>query len=194
MRCGKQIAKSFSRRVCVPEPCQPRRQEKIRPRHKRREAKRRQAHCPTNRRLRGGASIAGRARLSALHRGTRHWLLPRWLSPRTGFPEVSSSQVFCPPASSPRLSTLRADRSFCRPTGAPEPPGSGSHPSARGDRTRSRLPKVPSRKAPLDERDSLLPCNAIGDDCQWTSDGYFGRHCRTWSGNPWCCAASLRRN
>ncbi len=34
MRCGKQIAKSFSRRVCVPEPCQPRRQEKIRPRHK----------------------------------------------------------------------------------------------------------------------------------------------------------------
>ena len=35
----------------------------------------------------------------------------------------------------PRLSTLRADRSFCRSTGAPEPPGSGSHASARGDRT-----------------------------------------------------------
>jgi hypothetical protein len=90
-----------------------------------REAKRRKAHCPTNRRLRGGASMTGRARLSALHRGTHHRLLPRWLSPRTGFPDVSSSQVFCPLASSRRLSTLRADRSFCRSTGAPEPPECG---------------------------------------------------------------------
>ncbi len=57
--------------------------------------------------------------------GTRHRLLPRWLSPRTGFPEDSSSQVFCPLASSLRLSTLRADRSLCRPTGDPGPPGCG---------------------------------------------------------------------
>ena len=34
-------------------------------------------------------------------------------------------RVFCPLASSLRLSTLRADRSFCRPTGAPGPPGCG---------------------------------------------------------------------
>jgi hypothetical protein len=54
------------------------------------------------------------------------------------------------------LSTLRADRSFCRPTGAPGPPGSGSHPSARGHRIPLRFPKVPSRKAPLDERDFYL--------------------------------------
>ena len=37
----------------------------------------------------------------------------------------------------PRLNALRVDRSLCRSTGAPGPPGSGSHSSARGDRTRS---------------------------------------------------------
>jgi hypothetical protein len=92
----------------------------------------------------------GRARLPALHRGTRHRLSPRWLSPRTGFPQSTAKRVFCPPAAQRfELSTLRADRSFCRPTGAPGPPGSGSHPSARGHRIPLRFPKVPSRKAPL---------------------------------------------
>jgi hypothetical protein len=57
--------------------------------------------------------------------GTRHRLLPRWLSSRTGFPAgccetaVSSAS----PAKVPRLSTLRADRSLCRSTGDPKPPG-----------------------------------------------------------------------
>jgi hypothetical protein len=37
-------------------------------------------------------------------------------------------EVFCPFAAQRlELSTLRADRSFCRSTGDPEPPGSGAH-------------------------------------------------------------------
>jgi hypothetical protein len=56
--------------------------------------------------------------------GTRHRLLPRWLSPRTAFPaawRVRSSAGLCRWL---RLSTLRADRSFCRSSGGPEPPES----------------------------------------------------------------------
>ena len=59
--------------------------------------------------------------------GTRHRLLPRWLSPRTGFPEDGLRECFARLAFCLRLSTLRADRSFCRSTGDPEPPGSGVH-------------------------------------------------------------------
>jgi hypothetical protein len=96
------------------------------------------------------ATIEGAPAFRRFRRGTRHRLSPRWLSPRTGFPHGTARKVFCPLAASRlELSTLRADRSFCRPTGAPEPPGSGSHPSARGHRIPLRLPKVPSRKAPL---------------------------------------------
>jgi hypothetical protein len=37
------------------------------------------------------------ARLPALHRGTRQAeRIQPWLSPRTGFPDISSSRVFCP--------------------------------------------------------------------------------------------------
>ena len=35
-----------------------------------------------------------RARLPALHRGTRHRLSPRWLSPRTGFPQGAACRCF----------------------------------------------------------------------------------------------------
>ena len=92
----------------------------------------------------------GRARLPALRRGTRQRLLPRWLSPRTGFPQSTAHKVFCPLAARRlELSTLRADRSFCRPTGTPGPPGSGSHPSARGHRTRSAFRKCPRERRPL---------------------------------------------
>jgi hypothetical protein len=38
------------------------------------------------------------------------------------------------PKSLPRLTTLRADRSSCRPTGDPKPPGSGFAKTARGHR------------------------------------------------------------
>ncbi len=79
--------------------------------------------------------------------GTRHRLLPRWLSPRTGFPEDSSSQVFCPLASSLRLSTLRADRSLCRPTGDPGPPGCGLAIPRAGTAPRSAFQAcVPERR------------------------------------------------
>jgi hypothetical protein len=74
-----------------------------------REAERRKAHCPTNRRFRGGATSPSsspacggglgrgpRPPFGAHACGTRHRLLPRWLSPRTGFPDISSSRVFCP--------------------------------------------------------------------------------------------------
>ena len=37
------------------------------------------------------------ARLPALHRGTRQAeRIQPWLSPRTGFPDISSSRGFCP--------------------------------------------------------------------------------------------------
>jgi hypothetical protein len=155
--------KSFSRRASTPELCHHHdaiSKNRLAPGNKR-EAKRRKAHANHVRAHRQTSPSAdalsaaarhcrGRARLPALHRGTRHRLLPRWLSPRTGFPQGTARKVFCPLAAVRlELSTLRADRSFCRPTGAPEPPGSGSHSSARGHRIPLRLPKVPSRKAPL---------------------------------------------
>jgi hypothetical protein len=141
-----------------------------------REAKRRKAHAnhvrahrqtspPADASSAAARHSRGRARLPALHRGTRHRLLPRWLSPRTGFPQGTAYQVFCPFAAQRlELSTLRADRSFCRPTGDPEPPGSGSHSSARGHRIPLRPPKVPSRKAPLVS--GIVVRNTNGDDRQ----------------------------
>jgi len=48
---------------------------------------------------------------------------PDGSAPEPGFPKSQARWVFCPLASSLRLSTLRADRSFCRSTGDPEPPG-----------------------------------------------------------------------
>ena len=74
--------------------------------------------------------------------GTRHRLLPRWLSSRTGFPAAAAKRAFLPLRRHkvPRLSTLRADRSLCRSTGDPKPPGSGlAKISARGDRTSPSL-------------------------------------------------------
>src|SRR5262245_28766751 len=60
------------------KPCLPRK----------REAERRKAHCPTNVRVkRGRALLSGGAPPFGAHAcGTRHRLLPRWLSSRTGFP------------------------------------------------------------------------------------------------------------
>ncbi len=58
--------------------------------------------------------------------GTRHRLLPRWLSSSTGFPAALTDGGFARFAKLPRLSTLRADRSLCRSTGDPKPPG-GHH-------------------------------------------------------------------
>jgi hypothetical protein len=84
------------------------------------------AGCATHL-LRGRASPAGGAPPFGAHAcGTRHRLSPRWLSPRTGFPEDGPSASVLPARPCClRLSTLRADRSLCRSTGDPEPPGSG---------------------------------------------------------------------
>jgi hypothetical protein len=47
-----------------------------------------------------------------------------------------------------QLSTLRADRSFCRSTGDPGPPGSGWHIRRAGTAPRSAFQACPSGKAP----------------------------------------------
>ena len=102
-------------------------------------AERRKAHCPTNVRdqaRRARCLFAARPPFGAHARGTRHRLLPRWLSSRTGFPAAAADRCFARFAKKmPRLSTLRADRSLCRSTGDPKPPGSGSgRTPARGHR------------------------------------------------------------
>jgi hypothetical protein len=112
---------SFSRRVrarALPTTTTPRKES---PRHthdpekwcpafghdhaQKREAKRRKAHAnhiraaATDVATQAALSAAarhcrGRARLPALHRGTRHRLSPRWLSPRTGFPQSAAHRSF----------------------------------------------------------------------------------------------------
>jgi hypothetical protein len=48
---------------------------------------------------------------------------PDGSAPERGFLKARRNEVFCPFAASRlELSTLRGDRSFCRPTGAPRPP------------------------------------------------------------------------
>src|SRR5204863_232386 len=98
-----------------------------------REAERRKAHYPTNVRVkRGRALLSGGAPPFGAHAcGTRHRLLPRWLGSRTGFPAALTDECFARFATVPRLSTLRADRSLCRSTGDPKPPGCGAASSAR---------------------------------------------------------------
>jgi hypothetical protein len=99
--------------------------------------------------------------------GTRHRLSPRWLSPRTGFPEDGPSLSVLPAwPFRLRLSTLRADRSFCRSTGDPEPPGSGWHIRARAPLLASVFQACPSGKAPSMTRGdrhvtvSVTPCKS----------------------------------
>ena len=110
-----------------------------------REAERRKAHCPTNVRVKRGSVPCGTPPFGAHACGTRHRLLPRWLSSRTGFPAAAANGCFFRFANQkennmPRLSTLRADRSLCRSTGDPKPPGSGlAKRSARGHRTSPSL-------------------------------------------------------
>ena len=63
-------------------------------------------------------------------------------------------RVFCPPCRKlPRLSTLRADRSLCRSTGDPEPPGCGLAIPRAGTASRFRLCGLPFRKGALKQRD-----------------------------------------
>ena len=142
---------------------------------KKREAKRRKAQCqplprtPTDvaicRCLKRGCAPLSRARppSGATPRHSPPAITPM-AQPQNRVSSRHGAEVFCLRAAVRlELSTLRADRSFCRPTGAPGPPGSGSHSSARGHRTRSASESALA-KASLDERDVLV-CNQYGDDC-----------------------------
>ena len=152
----------------APELCPPPRPKISSPPAQKREAERRKAHCPTNVRVKRGRApsisflpaCAGEVwegarrpsalTLAALTTGS----YPDGSAPEPGFLKESSiSQVFCPLASSPQLSTLRADRSFCRSTGDPGPPGSGWHIRARAPRLAPLFQACLSGKGALDERD-----------------------------------------
>ena len=72
----------------------------------------------------GGESGRGRARLSALTLAAlATGYHPDGSAPEPGFPPTSRAGVLPAWPFCRRLSTLRAGRSFCRPTGDPEPPG-----------------------------------------------------------------------
>ena len=105
--------------------------------NKKREAERRKAHaihvrvcadkcartCATHP-LRGCAPFRGHARLSALTLAAlATGYHPDGSAPEPGFPQTNRAGVLPAWPACLRLSTLRADRSFCRSTGDPEPPG-----------------------------------------------------------------------
>ena len=131
--------------------CRPRRRVKSANKKGRRSAERRLSRQWPLARQR---DLAGRrARLPAPRHGTRHRLSPRRLSPRTGFPQNAAARCFAgTPQSRFELSTLRADRSLCRPTGAPGPPGAVCE-TARGHPHSLRI-QDRIRNAPFGERDS----------------------------------------
>jgi hypothetical protein len=102
---GNDDKESRSRDARAPELCLPPRTEKDSPPATKREAKRRKAHAnhvrahrrtspPADASSAAARHYRGCARLPALHRGTRHRLLPRWLSPRTGFPQGTAHRCF----------------------------------------------------------------------------------------------------
>jgi hypothetical protein len=74
-------------------------------------------------------SLCGRrARLSALTLAAlATGYHPDGSAPEPGFRKARHPGVLPIRRRRLALSTLRADRSFCRPTGDPEPPGSGAH-------------------------------------------------------------------
>ena len=96
------------------------------------------------------ALFRGHARLPALTLAAfATGYYPDGSAPEPGFPKPQARRCFACLHSSLRLSALRADRSLCRSTGAPGPPGSGSHFIRARAPHSLRLPKVPSRKAPF---------------------------------------------
>jgi hypothetical protein len=107
------------------------------------------AVCATHS-LRGCAtSSQRRARLSALTLAAlATGYHPDGSAPEPGFPPTSRAGVLPAWPFCRRLSTLRADRSFCRSTGDPEPPGSGWHIRARAPPLASVFQACPSGKAP----------------------------------------------
>ena len=100
----------------------------------------------------GGGLGGGRARLSALHRGSRlgDRTPPLSLGPR--FLESPGANGL--PPSPGQCSKLLADRSSCRPGGAPKPPGSGLRIRAQAPHSLRNQDRLMS--APRGERDSPL--------------------------------------
>jgi len=95
---------------------------------KKREAERRKAHCPINVRVKRGCALLSWRRAAFRRSRLRH-------SPPASTPMAQlqnrvsrglTDGCFARFAKLPRLSTLRADRSLCRSTGDPKPPG-GRH-------------------------------------------------------------------
>ena len=98
----------------------------------------------------GGGSGRGHARLSALTLAAlATGYHPDGSAPEPGFPKTDLAGVLPARPSCLRLSTLRADRSFCRSTGDPEPPGSGLAIPRAGTAPRFRLSGLPFRKGAL---------------------------------------------
>jgi hypothetical protein len=88
-------------------------------------------------------ALSGHARLSALTLAAlATGYHPDGSAPEPGFPPTNRAGVLPAWPFCRRLSTLRADRSFCRPTGDPEPPGSGLR----------APPSLPSFRLALPER------------------------------------------
>ena len=91
-----------------------------------------------------------RARLSALTLAAlATGYYPDGSAPEPGFPQTSRTGVLPAWPFCLRLSTLRADRSFCRPTGDPEPPGSGLAIPRAGTAPRSAVQACLSGKGAL---------------------------------------------
>ena len=98
-------------------------------------------------------ALSGHARLSALTLAAlATGYHPDGSAPEPGFPPTNRAGVLPAWPNCLRLSTLRADRSFCRSTGDPEPPGSGLAIPRAGTAPRFRLSGLPFRKGALNER------------------------------------------
>jgi hypothetical protein len=111
----------------APEACSPRRHKAKRLRsiasREKREAERRKAHCLINVRVKRGCALLSWRRAAFRRSRLRH-------SPSTPMAHLQNrvsrgltDGCFARFAKLPRLSTLRAERSLCRSTGDPKPPG-----------------------------------------------------------------------
>ena len=94
--------------------------------------------------LRGCAPFRARPPFGAHACGTRHRLSPRWLSPRTGFPEDGLRECFARSALLPSVKHAPCGPVFLPADRGPKPP------SARGHR-----PSLPSFRLALPERRPL---------------------------------------
>jgi len=111
----------------------------------------------------GGGLGGGRARLSALHRGTRQGRrIHHWLSSRTALPEtrLDGRYPLLPVSSQP--SSSETGRSAGR-SATQSRPRCGVTTPARGHRTRS-VSRIVSRNAL--QMSEMADSNLIGDDCQ----------------------------